>query len=416
MSTNLESSVELRAEQAENLEFCNGIKLKKIKSTVAQMLEQIGKNGIFAQYTLHNISHINEMLKIVEWLIPEKTKEKMTSAEWLMLTLSIYFHDLGMVVSKSEYDKRASNPLFVKYKASALESATPEYKSYIESEEYLYQEFVRENHAFRIRSWLDGGDYSEYGQAIEQVEILSNELSYLDEKFKVDLGMICESHHCDDIDDFKKYKVTARYANTNDSVVNLNYIAIILRCADLLHITPDRTPAIAKKLLNISNPVSILEWEKQRAVKAIAPKVPRNNDDELDDSLEKDTIEVTAYFSGPETAEAYFGLSSYLQYVEKELSQCNKIAEKAKRQENAKYDFPWKKVDSSEITTVGFESKKLSFTLEQDNILNLLVGHTLYNDSSVVVRELTQNAVDAIRLQNLIYSKKIKKQIIKVLC
>lgn len=408
MIEKLEYEIELKAEAAENLPFCQGIKLVKIKDTVAQMLEQIGKNRIFDQYTMHNISHINEMLKIAEWLIPEKTKNAMHPAEWLMLTLAIYFHDLGMVISSSEYEQRDTNLLFAQYKEDALENNPPEYVNYIKTEEYLYQEFVRENHALRIRDWLTGDQIDRYGQAQDQVEILSKQLSYLDEKFKMDLGMICESHHLDDIGDFAKYKITNWYANAEDSVVNLNYIAIILRCADLLHITTDRTPAIAKKLLNISNPISILEWEKQQAVKAIVPKVKRNSRNEIDDTIEKDTVEVTAHFSGPETAEAYFGLSSYLQYMEKELSECNKIAEKAKRQEGSKYDFPWKKVDSSNITTVGFESKKLSFTLEQDNILNLLVGHTLYNDSSVVVRELTQNAVDAIRLQKLIYSKKGK--------
>ncbi len=402
----LEYDIEFRAEKAENLSFCQGIKLVKIKDTVAQMLEQIGKNRIFEQYTVHSISHVNEMLKIVEWLIPENVKNEMHSAEWLMLTLAIYLHDLGMVVSNSEYQQRNENVMFCQYKEEALENNPQEYINYIKEDEYLYQEFVRENHAVRIRDWLTGTNADRYGQAKDQIDILSKQLSYLDEKFRIDLGMICESHHRDDIDDFTKYKIVNRYANTEDAVVNLNYIAIILRCADLLHITTDRTPTIAKKLLNISNPVSVLEWEKQQAVKAVAPKSKRNNENEIDESIEKDTIEITAHFSGPETAEAYFGLSSYLQYVEKELSNCNKIAEKAKRQEGSKYDFPWKKIDSSNISTVGFESKKLSFTLEQDNILNLLVGHTLYNDSSVVVRELTQNAIDAIRLQKLIYSKK----------
>lgn len=47
-------------------------------------------------------------------------------------------------------------------------------------------------------------------------------------------------------------------------------------------------------------------------------------------------------------------------------------------------------IDESRITVIGFETKKLSFTIAQENILQLLVGHTLYNDSSVVVRELVQ--------------------------
>lgn len=89
--------VELQAEKAENLSFCRGIKLLHIRDKVETMLGFIGKGGIFEEYTVHSIEHIDEMLKIVEWLIPDITKEKMTYAEWLMLTLAIYFHDLGIV-------------------------------------------------------------------------------------------------------------------------------------------------------------------------------------------------------------------------------------------------------------------------------------------------------------------------------
>lgn len=52
------------------------------------------------------------------------------------------------------------------------------------------------------------------------------------------------------------------------------------------------------------------------------------------------------------------------------------------------------------------KQKKLQFTIAQENILQLLVGHTLYNDSSVVVRELVQNAIDAVKLQKQYENKK----------
>ena len=71
-----------------------------------------------------------------------------------------------------------------------------------------------------------------------------------------------------------------------------------------------------------------------------------------------------------------------------------------------KYKFPWKEIDESRITVIGFEPKKLQFTIAQENILQLLVGHTLYNDSSVVVRELVQNAIDAVKLQKQYEMKK----------
>lgn len=136
------------------------------------------------------------------------------------------------------------------------------------------------------------------------------------------------------------------------------------------------------------------------AVRAVRPKDQRNEEGAVDNSKQKDTIEITAYFDGAETAEAYFGLSSYLQYTRKELAKCCEIVEKAQKREGAiGYEFPWREVDESQIEVNGFEKKKLQFTIAQDNILQLLVGHTLYNDSSVVVRELVQNGIDAVRLQ-----------------
>ncbi len=98
MIVQLNHPIEERAEKAENLSFCNGLKLLNVKQTISEMLRIIGKNEIFEQYTVHDISHIDEMLNIAEWLIPENTKGKMTRAEWLMLTLSIYFHDLGTAI------------------------------------------------------------------------------------------------------------------------------------------------------------------------------------------------------------------------------------------------------------------------------------------------------------------------------
>lgn len=393
---------EIQAEKAENLSFCRGIKLLHIRDKVEAMLGLIGKGGFFEEYTVHSIAHIDEMLKIVEWLIPEVTKEKMTYAEWLMLTLAIYFHDLGMVVTRDEFEHR-NKTTFKEYKEKVLrEAEKSEYEECAKElgDTFLYQEFVRENHAARIRQWIEGKNGWDLGEAGTVCQEIDDILKNLDNMFKTDLAMICESHHKDDIEDFTKYKIKKMYGNSENEKVNLNYIAVILRIADLLHITRDRTPSIARRLINISNPVSVLEWEKQMAVRAVGPKDQRNEDGAVDDSIQKDTIEVTAYFDGAETADAYFGLSSYLQYTRKELAKCCEIVEKAQKREGAVgYEFPWKEIDESQIEVKGFEKKKLQFTIAQENILQLLVGHTLYNDSSVVVRELVQNGIDAVRLQ-----------------
>ncbi|MCR2046790.1 hypothetical protein NSB25_05785 [Acetatifactor muris] len=106
MNDKLKNYAEIEAEKAENLSFCRGLKLLHIRSQVEEILNQIGRGGIFEEYTIHNISHVDEMLRIIEWLVPDETKKEMTSAEWLMLTLAVYFHDLGMVVTRGEYSNR----------------------------------------------------------------------------------------------------------------------------------------------------------------------------------------------------------------------------------------------------------------------------------------------------------------------
>ena len=61
---------------------------------------------------------------------------------------------------------------------------------------------------------------------------------------------------------------------------------------------------MTRRIINVSNPFSVVEWEKQKAVRAIQPKAKRDREDNINETLEKDTIEVTARFDGAETAEA----------------------------------------------------------------------------------------------------------------
>ena len=119
MVERLELFAECQAEKAEKLRTFSGIKLLHIKKQVEKLLSHIGDYGFFAEYTKHDISHIDEMSKMVEWIIPEETKSSMTSAEWMMLVLSIYFHDMGMLISKNEFENRDKTN-FARFKSKAV--------------------------------------------------------------------------------------------------------------------------------------------------------------------------------------------------------------------------------------------------------------------------------------------------------
>src|SRR5689334_11837346 len=107
MPSELTSFAEIQASKAESLPAFGGLKLLHVKRQVTLLLGLIGRAGIFDQYTRHDISHIDEMLRSLEWLVPDATKKTMSPADWLMVVLAIYFHDLGMLVTPGEYAARS---------------------------------------------------------------------------------------------------------------------------------------------------------------------------------------------------------------------------------------------------------------------------------------------------------------------
>ena len=109
-----------------------------------------------------------------------------------------------------------------------------------------------------------------------------------------------------------------------------------------------------------------------------------------------DTISVYAKF---DNENGYFGLTSYLRYAQKELRKSHSLVEKSSAALTKKLQFPWKDIDDSSVEADGFIPSPFEFRIDQAKILDLLTGHTLYNDSSVAIRELIQNAIDAVRLQ-----------------
>lgn len=399
----LKTQAELAAKQAEVLPAFSGLNLLHIRRELSHLLSLIGRDGIFDEYTRHDISHIDKMLSGLEWLIPQSTRQLMTPTDWLLIVLAIYFHDLGMLVTRKEYENRNASG-FKAFVESTLFAgdAGADYRETVSSmseekrERYLYQEFVRHNHALRIRNWINGQDREALGVTEEIAAEVNGLLAPLGRQFARDLSFVCESHHLDDLGDLHKYRVAQPYGNSNEETGNLQFAAVVLRAADLLHITSDRTPSVLFRTINPADPISQEEWSKQMAVTRIRPKLGLNEDGEPDPSAAKDTIEVHAYFT---KEDGFFGLTAYLAYATEQLARCHDWVMQTNRKKLALHAFPWMRIDDSNIETEGFIRDAFQFTIDQAKILDLLTGHTLYNDSSVVLRELVQNSLDAIKLR-----------------
>ena len=400
----LPSAAEQAAANASRFNAFSGVSLRSVRSDLVELLETIRVSGFFYEYTLHDIRHVDAMLSQLDWLIPDETKSVMTAADWLLIVLSAYFHDLGMLITKDEYQDRERSAGYLSFREATLNSPDASGQDFAariktlessELERFLYQEYVRQTHASRIRAWIEGREDQEFGSMGPAASEVRRILSPLEPVFKQDLAIVCESHHLDDLDDVSKYIVDRPYGSSDQEAANVQYSAVLLRTIDLLHITRDRTPSVAFRLINPQDPVSQREWAKQSAVRRIRSKVAENSEGDLDASLPRDTIEVHAMY---DNADDYFGITSYLEYAEEQLRLCYDWTVQSNKHLDTKYLFPWRRIDTSRIEAVGFLNRPFEFTLDKERILELLTGHTLYNDSRVVLRELVQNALDAVRL------------------
>lgn len=393
--------IELRAEAATKLPSFP-INLHDIRQQVRLLLNEVQRYGFFNEYTNHNFDHVEAMLKMADWIIPDQTKISLQPADFLLLTLSIYFHDLGLLISLSEYKDRNINSEYQSYlRELKLDSANEEYNAKLAmlsedmKEKIQYQEFVRRTHGIRVKEWILGKDRSD-GTSAEVKDAIQGLIGKLDIIVRRDLALLCESHTIDDISDAHKYKVSMPYGNSPGETANLQYIAVILRTVDLLQITKGRAPAILYNIINPQDPISQLEWQKQGAVRTVRAAPGIDRDGHASTTALPDTIQIHALF---EKSDGFFGLTSYILYAKDQLLACQEALKQTAKIIPDPPLFPWKHIDDSGVEAEGFLTKAFGFKLDQQKILDLLTGHTLYNDTNVVIRELTQNALDAVRLQ-----------------
>lgn len=195
---------EQQADMARDLPGFKGFSLPGFRAELVEWLGLIGRvEGIFSTYTKHDISHIDSMLKMLDWLIPDQTKAQMTPADWLLTVLSIYLHDLGMFVTQDEFVHHRENEAFLRWFNGLRETkegqdylVRPYRMTEIEKERFFFQEFVRMGHAQRIREWVTGRHTTTWG---DKVLPIANEIdqlmSALPVRFREYLGLVCESHH-----------------------------------------------------------------------------------------------------------------------------------------------------------------------------------------------------------------------------
>ncbi|MDO4732276.1 MAG: ATP-binding protein [Bacillota bacterium] len=302
----------------------------------------------FPQFTLHDETHI---INVCEWMakLLGDNIDKLHNEELALLLMSACCHDIGMAVSSDE-EKGEIRSAVLKPGETAPDAKELGRRM---------RKYVREHHHERVGSKLEDLDWQD------------RELGFR-KSILVDL---CKSHGTS-LDALP----LPRYKN-----YDLQLCAVLLRLADILDFDPRRAPDVLFRHVGLGHPAddeeqtSKGEWLKNQAgyLEGIIRKV----------------IPYTGSFDDPNVEKDVF---AYLDWVEQELSDSEDYLQlHPLRDEMKGFELPHK-IDRSDVERRGYSGGSFQLNMDQDGVLTLLSGESLYEDAGVFVRELLQNSIDAV--------------------
>lgn len=347
--------------------------------------------AIHGEFTLHDDTHLLRVVELMALVIPiEVLQDVLNPVEIALLILSAHFHDVGMVpdsdellrINESREFSLARDNWLVEFAGFRDATRTLNDKDataadkklcarvVAEHEMAIFQRFLRETHAQRagefVRTRLS---------ADERLRIGTGHLAD-------SLALLCVSHnwpsdHLTDANGFLPDKAVGTFP------ANLQYLASVLRLADILDFDRERTPDELFRCISFTNPVSIAEWEKHRSVEGW--------------KIDRDAVRFECACERPEYERA---IHRFLGFIDEELAAAHGVVRRFPAQfAHYKFDLPFR-TDRSRITAKDgayIQASDLEIALSRDEIVRLLMTEKLYGHPSLAIRELLQNAWDALR-------------------
>lgn len=335
-------------------------------SEVYEKVKEILNNRIqhiFPNYTLHNTGHSFRIMEYMSKLI--SNYKELNDLEITLLIYSALLHDIGMAASKEDIDNiKADNFPYCDIKFSSM-------KKIMKNDEALaLQEYIRRIHASLSNRYILNN---------LQNDLIVPNLTSLD--FANELALICQAH-TEDKDWIKNNLGT--HEVRGDYSFNSQYIAIILRLADILDIDGNRTPHNLYKLISPGG-LSDDEWKQHFVI--------LNNEKVV---LNLKTNQKKIVFHGKATnPNIHRKILTYISWVEAELKTAVDIVNGMPDRYNLIYDT----TPEINIQTQGYTFSDYKMTLEFKAISSLLMGEKIYGDKTLGLRELIQNSIDACRIR-----------------
>lgn len=345
-------------------------------------------------FTLHDQDHSFRVAeRIFDLIIPDVS---LGPYELALLLLGSYMHDIGM--SPSRKIVRAHNDYLLTGLAGDLtpqhlkdfqhwldahyngvtapispDALTP---SNLRTVEEIVSYYCRHKHNDWSEEWIRN--------ALPELQ------SSLYANWVEDLVTLCRSHH-EGLSALRSERFEAKLVGAPSQSVNLRYLAALLRLADVLEFDPERTPSIILERRDIA-PKSRIFWQR---------------DHEIAFHLDAENRSISLTARTP-SAPVHRAVLDVVLSVDHELATCAALEHeglfrvgKIPDIERDRYKWEWPSRLATDISEKdnSFVYIEGAFRPDSKRILDLLSGVALYGNPLAAIRELLQNAVDAVKEQ-----------------
>lgn len=346
----------------------------------------LSKGGTSSKdFTLHDSDHSFRVAERMWHIIPEKTQELLSEYELALLLLSAYLHDIGMTPEYKKVESHHNILLNIDNNLSVSEKE--EFQKWLD-EEGVFVDLDRGEltDKSRIEEWVTfycRHKHNDWSKEWISNNLSEKQLSGIYSNWINDLIIICQSHHWG-LEELKDSKFDP--IRINGKVIHKRYLAMCLRLSDVIEIDPERAPDVLMKHRNVIDG-SISHWLKEQFTSV---------------DIINGNITVTAR---PTQAFIHKAILDVADQIEKETFLCNSLIQEKPLSHispthNLEHTWNILPIVYRDIKETGnYEFIDGTFKPNTKKLLELFAGTELYENPLLAIRELIQNAFDAIKVQ-----------------
>lgn len=379
---------------------------------LAQMLEFTLAD--FPNYSQHNETHCRAVIHNIECLLGEEEIHRLSPTDCFAILMTVYLHDLGMCITDEDRGKIIESKEFTNWIEQMEQSADSEYLNAVKAlkqTDYSFQKtdnpaenrrnyrrlYAQKMEVFYALSFLVGEQQRKHHAEIAAERMtqwvtnptgLQNGFSVtsIPDRIFLLISQCAALHGISNLEDVMSLLMQLPESDNGftQDFYHPRFVAVLLLIGDALDIDNQRFHPFAQQHAGkLFNKQSEMHYRKHRAIRAL--------------QISSERIYIRADCQDPSEMRQLRNEVNWLQQFIKECSyQWARIAPK---------DFCGclPVVDFERISLGGMPmSEQLvqaQFRLSQEKAFRLLEGVSLYNKPYVYLREMLQNAADAVKFQ-----------------